>query len=432
MQVMARRAGSLLTMRWPCRGLILATVTFTLVVMAPSVAHAGVGASAVPSFPAEATVGNTGLPGSIELRNTNTDVNATHTNTVCNFGDPSPCPAGSPGITLIPACGQLGPFSACIAPDPGVFAISTVATGQAGTACAGMIFDVIVADAATGAVRFTPRGGEHVTLDGAGTVCRIQFTFSVLKTPTIDQNAGVPGVQTVQVADNTQFSGFLTASARGSSIGTTVRKATPVIATVAPAASPLGGQLTDTASVSGLVSPVAGATVDFRLYGPDDAACAGAPIFESLGRPLAANGTATSEPFTPTAPGVYRWRAFYSGDANNNAVASACNDANENTAVIPPPTITVETNQKTGRCLTTKFTLRVNVEAQGLQRVRVTLDGKTIKRSRKASFKVKVRVPALRRGRHVLRVIAVGSGGRTVRTTSFKRCGPPGLPRFIG
>ena len=41
----------------------------------------------------------------------------------------------------------------------------------------------------------------------------------------------------------------------------------------------------------------------------------------------------TSAAFTPTSAGTYRWRAFYSGDANNVAVAGACNAANENVVV---------------------------------------------------------------------------------------------------
>ena len=431
MEVTARRIGRLLRMIRPRRAFAPAAAALACLTLAPAAAQAGVGTSAVPSFPTEATVGNAGLPASVELRNTNTDVNATHTNTVCNFGDSFQC-IGSPGITVIPACGQLGADSDCTAPDPGVFRISDTAAGQAGTECAGMVFDVALADPATGRVRFTPQGGAHVTLDGAGSICRIGFTFTVLKTPTIDQNAGVPGIQTIQIADNTQFAGFLTAFARGSSFGTTVHRAAPVIATMASPNIPLGGQLTDTAVVSGLVNPVAGATVDFRLYGPDDATCAGPPVFESLAQPLGANGTASSAPFTPTAAGVYRWRAFYSGDANNNAVTSSCNDANENATVIAPPTITVNTNRRTARCLVTRFTLRVKVAAEGLRRVRVTLDGNTIKRSKKAQFKLKVRVPALRPGRHVLRVIATGAGGRTTKTRSFKRCGAPTLPRFVG
>jgi hypothetical protein len=390
-----------------------------------------VGASAVPSFPAAVTVGNTGVPASVELRNANNDADAGATNTVCNFGDAFPCPSGDPGITLIPACGQLGAFSACTGPEPGVFRISDTATGAAGTACAGMVFNVSLIDPATGQVRFTPQGGAHVTLAGAGAVCRIGFTFSVLRAPTADQNPTLPGAQTVQVSDNTQYAGALTASSRGTTQGMTVQKATPTIATTASGTINVGGQLTDTAVVGGLVSP-AGGTVDFRLYGPDDAACERPPVFESLGRPVDASGTAVSEPFTPKAGGVYRWRAFYSGDANNNPVAGACNDANESTLVIGPPTVTVQTQNRNGRCVVTRFTLRVRVRAEGLRNVRVTLDGKTIKRSKKARFTLRVRTRALRSGRHVLRVVARSEGGRSARVATFKRCGSPSLPRFVG
>jgi hypothetical protein len=398
----------------------------------PAAAHAGVGASAVPSFPASVTVGNTGIPASIEVRNANNDANTADTNTVCNFGDGFPCPAGDPGITLIPSCAALGAFSSCATPDPGVFRVSDTATGAAGTACAGMVFNVSLIDPANGQVRFTPQGGAHVTLNGAGATCRIGFTFSVLRAPTADQNPSQPGVQTVQVSDNTQYAGTLTASARGTSFGVTVEKATPTLATNASGTITAGnGQLTDTAVVSGLVSP-AGGTVDFRLYGPDDTTCERPPVFESLGRPVDANGAATSEPYTPKFGGVYRWRAFYSGDANNNPVAGACNDANESTLVIGPPTVTVETVKKSGPCVVTKFTLRVRVRAEGLKNVRVTLDGKTIKRSKQARFTLRVRTRALRSGRHVLRVVARSTGGKTARVATFNRCGAPSLPRFVG
>jgi hypothetical protein len=399
--------------------------------MLPTAAQAGVGASAVPSFPAAVTVGNTGVAATVELRNANNDADAGATNTVCNFGDGFPCPTGDPGITLIPACAQLGAFSSCTGPEPGVFRISDTATGVAGTACAGMAFNVSLIDPATGQVRFTPQNGAHVTLPGAGAACRIGFTFSVLRAPTADQNPTLPGLQTVQVSDNTQFAGALTASSRGTTQGMTVHKATPSINTTASGTITVGGQLTDTAVVSGLISP-SGGTVDFRLYGPDDATCARAPVFESLGRPLDANATAVSAPFTPKDGGVYRWRAFYSGDANNNPVAGECNAANESTLVIGPPTVTVQTQNRNGPCVVTKFTLRVRVRAEGLKNVRVTLDGKTIKRSKKARFTLRVRTRALRGGRHVLRVIATSAGGRSAQVATFNRCGAPSLPRFVG
>ena len=69
----------------------------------------------------------------------------------------------------------------------------------------------------------------------------------------------------------------------------------------------------------------------------------------------------------------------------------------------------------------------------GLKRVHVTLDGKTIATSKKARFTVRVRAAAKQFGRHVLRVVAQGRGrSKTIRTSSFNRCGRPSLPRFVG
>jgi Ca2+-binding RTX toxin-like protein len=100
------------------------------------------------------------------------------------------------------------------------------------------------------------------------------------------------------------------------------------------------GTLSDSATVTGLVNPIPGAgTVTFTLYGPNDPVCATAILTRS-NRPMtliAGTGSADSgSGFTPTAPGTYRWRAIYSGDANNTAVSSACNAPNESTVVTPP------------------------------------------------------------------------------------------------
>ena len=194
--------------RGPGRAIAIVVAGLGLAALLPGVAQAGVGAGAVPTFPTSATVGNAGLPASVELRNNNSAPNEGETNTVCNFGDGGPCPVGDPGITLIPSCGQLGAFSTCTpaGADPGVIRVSDTATGAAGTACAGMGFNVTLIEATLGQVRFTPQGGAHVTLPGSGSVCRIDFTFQVLASPRVDQSP-TAGVQTVQVVDNTQFAG---------------------------------------------------------------------------------------------------------------------------------------------------------------------------------------------------------------------------------
>ncbi len=120
----------------------------------------------------------------------------------------------------------------------------------------------------------------------------------------------------------------------------------PAPTSIATQASPnvaLGaGSLTDEATVSGRVNPLAGATITFRLYGPNDATCSGAPVFASVAVAYpVAGGPVTSPAFTPTAAGTYRWIASYSGDANNAPVSGACNDPNESTFVASgTPTIT--------------------------------------------------------------------------------------------
>ncbi|MEA2232315.1 MAG: hypothetical protein QOD83_2131 [Solirubrobacteraceae bacterium] len=318
---------------WPA---VLALLVGCLV-LTPAVAQAGLVAGAGPSFPTVVTVGQTGVPATIEMRNDNTAGNSGSTNIVCNAGDAPPCPSGDPGITLIPSCGQLGTFSVC-APagaDPGVFALPATAQGQVGTACALMNFNVTLIDPVLGQLRFTPQPpGTNVQLMGAGQICRIGFTFNVLKTPNVDQDPATAGLQTVQIVDNTQRSGAITASGRGTSDGTTILRATTSIATNASPDITLGaGVLSDAATVSGRVNPQPGATIHFELFGPADATCTGTPVLTSTVPYPVAGGAVTSAPFTPTVTGTYHWVAAYSGDANNASAQGACNDANETTVV---------------------------------------------------------------------------------------------------
>jgi hypothetical protein len=106
----------------------------------------------------------------------------------------------------------------------------------------------------------------------------------------------------------------------------TVAKATPTLSTTASASVKLGGKVHDTARLSAGQSPTG--KISFRLYGPGDSTCSKAPRFTTT-KTVSGNGSYTSVAFTPTATGTYRWRAFYSGDANNAAKAGACNAPNE-------------------------------------------------------------------------------------------------------
>jgi hypothetical protein len=113
-------------------------------------------------------------------------------------------------------------------------------------------------------------------------------------------------------------------------------RAVPAVITSATASVTLGASISDTATISGLVNPIAG-TITFELYGPNDATCAGTNLVAgdatfTVG-PVNANGAYASPTFTPLAVGTYRWIANYSGDANNAPTSNTCNGANEASAV---------------------------------------------------------------------------------------------------
>ena len=116
----------------------------------------------------------------------------------------------------------------------------------------------------------------------------------------------------------------------------TVAKRTPLLdvtRTWAPPFTTATGVLT---SGSGPTGPSGSMT--FKLYGPANMTCAGAPIFTSV-KPVNWNGTYVSAPFSPSSIGTYQWVVLYSGDANNNARSSTCSEtANGFTMTAPNPT----------------------------------------------------------------------------------------------
>src|SRR5258705_318533 len=88
--------------------------------------------------------------------------------------------------------------------------------------------------------------------------------------------------------------------------------------------------LTDAATLRDATENTTGTTT-FNLNEPNDATCA-TSIFSSTVA-VNGNGAYTSDAFTPTTVGTYRWIANYGGDTNNNPTANACNGANESVDV---------------------------------------------------------------------------------------------------
>jgi uncharacterized repeat protein (TIGR01451 family) len=125
-----------------------------------------------------------------------------------------------------------------------------------------------------------------------------------------------------------------------------------------------------------------------------------------------------------------------SNDANNRA--------SEQTTISPAPAATRVDRRKpvvsvggvrASGCLRAAFTARVAIrDASRLRRVVVTVDGRTIRRTKSKRFTVSVPASDMRAGRHTIRVLAVDArGNRRAVSRSFRRCAPPVIqPVFTG
>ncbi|WP_329262803.1 VWA domain-containing protein [Actinoallomurus sp. NBC_01490] len=101
-----------------------------------------------------------------------------------------------------------------------------------------------------------------------------------------------------------------------------VPKVTPSIATTPSDSAPAGGNVSDTATLTGGYHPTG--TVTFQLYAPGDTTCT-TPIATRTGT-VSGSGTAASGNVAAGGVGTYRWVASYSGDDSNNPVTSSCGD----------------------------------------------------------------------------------------------------------
>ena len=88
-----------------------------------------------------------------------------------------------------------------------------------------------------------------------------------------------------------------------------------------PSQVQVGDTMFDTATLGNGFLPIG--VLTFRLYGPNDATCAGTPIFTAA-TVVAGNGYYESARYTPSAVGTYRWNAAYGGDLLNVAAPTLC------------------------------------------------------------------------------------------------------------
>jgi uncharacterized repeat protein (TIGR01451 family) len=114
-----------------------------------------------------------------------------------------------------------------------------------------------------------------------------------------------------------------------------VAKASPGIVTSATPSVILQNAISDNATLSG-ASVHAGGSITWVAY--STANCSDTtPAFTSSAVTVSGNGTYGPVSFTPTNPGTYYWRAFYTGDNSNNLIATKCSDNNETSTVIGIP-----------------------------------------------------------------------------------------------
>ncbi len=115
-----------------------------------------------------------------------------------------------------------------------------------------------------------------------------------------------------------------------------VNQATPSISTTASGSVAVGGNISDSATLSGGFNPTG--TVTFKLYGPGDTTCSTAIATSTA--TVNGNGTYHSAVFTTGAVGTYNWTASYGGDADNAAAGpTACGDESV-TVIKASPSIT--------------------------------------------------------------------------------------------
>ena len=122
----------------------------------------------------------------------------------------------------------------------------------------------------------------------------------------------------------------------------TNRRAAATISTTPSAGGPVGTSISDTATVSGGVTPTGNVT--FKLFAPSDTGCTGTPVFTSTNVLSAPPPSATSGTFTTTAAGTYHWTATYNGDTNNAPASSTCTAEPVTISMGTPTTATVIMN----------------------------------------------------------------------------------------
>lgn len=179
-----------------------------------------------------------------------------------------------------------------------------------------------------------------------------------------------------------------------------------------------------------------------RSSSASQGSCSGTTTVTCAIGDLASGASATATIVVrPSEPGTITNTATVTG--NQPDPNSANNSASQDTTISAAPAQRVDRRApvvsvagvRASGCHRAAFTARVLIrDASRLRRVVVTVDGRTLRRTRGKRFTVRIPARDMRAGRHTLRVLAVDARGnrRTVRR-SFRRCAPPVIaPVFTG
>jgi hypothetical protein len=219
----------------------------------------------------------------------------------------------------------------------------TVAVGKASptistTPSAGVTVGGVVSDKASLTGSYSPTGSITFTLY-SNSACSTQvFTSTNALSGTSATSGSYPTTAAGTYYWKASYAGDANNTPFTTPCGTsgetvTVGKASPTISTSATGSVTVGGTVSDTAALTGLVHPDGTGMVVFALF--SNSGCTGTPLFASFSPGVSGNGNYGSGNYTTTAaaPSGDYWAAIYAGDSNNNPVIEGCGGTGETSTV---------------------------------------------------------------------------------------------------
>jgi hypothetical protein len=215
---------------------------------------------------------------------------------------------------------------------PGVYCFTSTSVGLTGTLTLDAQGDPNAAWLFKTGSTLTTASNSAVVLKGGATPCnndnitwqvgssatlgtRTSFVGNILASASVTLNQGARSTGSLYAHTGAVTMDTNTVSTCAGAGG----KGGPTIDTTPSGSAPVGGVVSDVATIIGGAAPTG--SVAFQLFGPGDVSCA-TPIATRTG--VLVGSSATSGNVTVGAPGTYRWVAAYAGDANNAGATSPC------------------------------------------------------------------------------------------------------------